>query len=71
MRTVEVFKTNVSEAPAAEQLIALLLSHFPDSRINFDLDDCDKVLRIEGKGLDAGTVMSVVSGKGFECSFLD
>ena len=44
---VEVFKTNVQEADESDKIILKLLEHFPDSQINFDLDDCDKILRFE------------------------
>ena len=48
---IEVFKTNVQEFSEAQKLVALLRKHFPNSKINFDLDDCDKVLRVEGNNL--------------------
>ncbi len=44
---VEVFKTNVEEVSDASKIVTILLQYFPDSTINFDLDDCDKVLRIK------------------------
>lgn len=47
--TIEVFKTNISSDAEAAKLKSLLLQHFPNCRINFDLDDCDKILRIAGK----------------------
>lgn len=46
---IEVFKTNVQKAAQSRLMIKLLKVHFPASQINFDLDDCDKVLRIESK----------------------
>lgn len=71
MRTVEVFKTNVEETTEAKQVIALLLHHFPGSRVTFDLDDRDKVLRIEGTDLTQKKVVMIVSETGFECCTLD
>jgi hypothetical protein len=68
---IEVFKTNVYEFSEAQKVIALLNSHFPGSRINFDLDDCDKVLRVEGNNFITETVMKLVNEKGFVCSVLD
>ena len=50
---VEVFKTNVEEIVQAKKIIELLLEHFPGNRINFDLHDCDKILRVEGKSLES------------------
>jgi hypothetical protein len=68
---VEVFKTNVQETKEADQLIDLLLQHFPGSKINFDLDDCDKILRIEGINFIAGHVMMYVKKHGFHCNLLE
>ncbi len=68
---VEVFKTNVQEFSEAQKLVALLRKHFPDTRINFDLDDCDKVLRVEGNNLRIEKVMHLVMEKGFVCIVLD
>ena len=68
---VEIFKTNVQEATQASTLIALLLQHFPDSTINFDLEDCDKVLRVEGAGLIAEKVVALVEAKGYICGLLE
>jgi hypothetical protein len=68
---VEVFKTNVQEFTQAQKLVTLLRRHFPDSKINFDLDDCDKVLRVEGNNLRIEKVMTLVTEKGFLCSVLD
>ena len=68
---VEVFKTNVQEDVQAKNLVALLLHHFPDSRINFDLDDCDKILRVEGNGYVMEKVIMLVTENGFACKALD
>jgi len=67
----EVFKTNVQEADEATKLIALLLQHFPGCKINFDLHDCDKVLRMEGKNLLTEKVIILVKENGFECNVLE
>jgi hypothetical protein len=71
MQMIEVFKTNVQATEEAVQLIGVLQRHFPGSRINIDLHDCDKVLRVEGTFLEAGKIMHVVQSKGFLCSVLD
>ena len=68
---IEVFKTNVQEFSEAQKLVALLHRHFPNSKINFDLDDCDKVLRVEGNNLRIEKVMTLVKQKGFLCAVLD
>jgi hypothetical protein len=44
---VEVFRTNISTALDAERIRNCILNLYPDYKINFDLEDCDRVLRIE------------------------
>jgi hypothetical protein len=68
---IEVFKTNVSENCQAAKLKALLSEYFPDTRINFDLEDCDKVLRMEGLVFIPLQVKSLVEENGFLCNILD
>jgi len=68
---IEVFKTNIQQVSQAKKMIALLLQHFPGSRVNVDLHDCDKVLRIEGCHFLPATVMMLVKQHGFICSILE
>lgn len=68
---VEVFKTNVQEHEEAQKLVALLREHFPETRINFDLDDCDKILRVEGRNFKVGIVIRLVNENGFHCALLE
>ena len=44
---VEVFKTNVVDEEAAAELLQGLQSLLPLANINFDLQDCDKILRVK------------------------
>lgn len=50
MKIVEVFKTDVPDALIAKDVIDYLLKISPETLINFDLEDCDHVLRIESTG---------------------
>ena len=68
---IEVFKTDVRKLREAKNLVNILVEHFPGSKINFDLDDCDKVLRVEGSNLRIEKVMTLVMEKGFLCAVLD
>ena len=47
MYMVEVFKTNVEEQHHASMLIAQIHKTFTDYIANFDLEDCDRILRIK------------------------
>jgi hypothetical protein len=68
---IEVFQTNVQEFSEAQKIVDLLTTQFPGSKINFDLDDCDKVLRVEGEDFLTGKLMMLVKENGFSCSVLD
>ena len=68
---VEIFKTNVDDHSQAQQIIALLKHHFPAFFINFDLHDCDKILRIKGESIPINEIEDLVSANGFHCSVLN
>lgn len=68
---IEVFTTNVQEPATAKTLVDLLKAHFPESKINFDLDDCDNILRVEGKNFSADGVMLLLKQTGFQCAILE
>ena len=68
---VEVFKTNVPDQRIADTIIAELLALFPHYRINFDLEDCDKILRVAGAGVHPSAVARVLERRGFVCEVLD
>ena len=70
-KKIEVFKTNVYDRQDAERMVAFLSHYFPGSRINFDLHDCDKILRVEGLDFTVEKVQALVKQKGFECCLLD
>jgi len=70
MRKVEVFKTDVSDTSQSKLLLGQLLTMLPKCRINFDLDDCDRVLRIEGENFAAISVILLMNEKGFLCEEL-
>ena len=68
---IEVFKTNIKKDAEAKRLIRLLLQHFPGNKVNIDLHDCDKILRIEGRNFLPAKVMMLVKENGFMCSLLE
>lgn len=70
MKMVEVFKTNVAEAEHAERMVSLLQQHFPGGRITFDLEDCDKILRIENTHIPVENIISLLHENQYECSIL-
>lgn len=70
MITVEVFKTNVGEEVIAARLIRLLQLHYPNSKINFDLEDCDKILRVAEKDLAPEIIIATLNEQGYQCELL-
>ncbi len=68
---VEVFKTDVKWQKQAKALHAVLLRHFPFIQINFDLSDCDRILRIEGNDFCPLKVIELVTSNGHQCLVLD
>lgn len=44
---VEVFKTNVTNSHQARVLVQFIQNRFEGYQVNFDLDDCDHILRVE------------------------
>ena len=67
---VEVFKTNVDETKLAEKLVKQLLDHFPGSQINFDMEDCDKILRVEASTVSSEKIIAILNSHGFSCKVL-
>ena len=43
---VEVFKTNVADPERAKWLVDQIERNFNTCQVNFDLDDCDRILRV-------------------------
>ena len=68
---VEVFKTNVEEQEQAAKLVEVLIHHFPLSRINFDLDDCDRILRVEGDTVSYKEIIELITVNGYQCKILE
>ena len=68
---VEVFKTNVEKKAQSKMLLSILSEAFPSFKINFDLSDCDRVLRVEGDSMEAARIMILVKEYGFHCEILD
>jgi len=67
---IEVFKTNVNDYDEAISLRMKLLDAFPACKINFDLQDCDKILRIEGISINLAMVIDILTTGGYICEVL-
>lgn len=68
---VEVFKTNVTDKEVANKIISDLSITLPQSKINFDLTDCDNILRIESTThIQIENITEKVSRWGYSCEVL-
>jgi hypothetical protein len=47
---IEVFKTNVADYERAKWLVDQIERNFTNCKVNFDLDDCDRILRVVFEG---------------------
>ena len=68
---VEVFKTNIQKKAQSKMLLCILSEAFPLFKINFDLSDCDRVLRVEGDNIEKLRIMIFVKEYGVNCEVLD
>lgn len=72
MKTVEVFKTNITQSSDANNVVESLLQILPECKINFDLHDCDNILRIESlKKLHIAEIKEHLDKIGFRAELLD
>ena len=69
---IEVFKTNVDNAQDAGRLIDFIHQRFVHYSANFDLQDCDNILRIESCNgeVHIPSVISLLSRYGFAAEVL-
>jgi hypothetical protein len=63
---IEVFRTNVNSVEQADMITALLHHTYPSAAITFDLEDCDRILRIAGTHTPQH-VVDTLQLHGFQC----
>jgi hypothetical protein len=68
---IYVFKTSVKSEKDIRQLESYLNQIIPQIKWNFDLEDCDKILRIESKKNISTMVINFLSSKGYHCKELN
>lgn len=69
--TIEVFKTDIQKEADKNYIIPILQNLFPDYKINFDLEDCDKILRVEAVVIDSKKIIECINNLGYICLPLD
>lgn len=68
---IEVFKTDISNNAVAEIIAKHLQTILPEAKINFDVEDCDNILRVEGNSMLVNTVEQQITALGFYCKALE
>ncbi|HEY1009591.1 MAG: hypothetical protein ACO1NS_15200 [Daejeonella sp.] len=70
---IEVFKTNVKGQDEAAWLVNLINSVFESYMVNFDLEDCDRIMRIkcDEAAIDSDSVIALLSYSGFTAEILE
>lgn len=66
-----MFKTSVSKKSESHRIIQELKNIIPEARINFDLKDCDKILRIEATHFEIESIHSILHKHGYKSEILD
>lgn len=64
---VEVFKTDVCDTDKANELLQDLNNLFPGYQMNFDLQDCDHILRIAATEEVFSKAKRLLHQKGHQC----
>ena len=69
---VEVFKTNVIQRDHANWLLDLIHETFDGYTANFDLQDCDHILRVKSneESVDSCTIITLLKNSGFDADVL-
>lgn len=64
---IKVYKTDVANSDMAYLIVQQLLKKYPGFAINFDLMDCDNVLRVEGQSFRMDDIVSFLNKIGYNC----
>jgi hypothetical protein len=67
---IYVFKTSVKNKKSVRQVSVFLDEILQRAKWNFDLADCDRILRIESKTDITAGVINGLNGLGFDCQEL-
>ena len=67
---IYVFKTSIKTKKDTRKLRPHLNVLLQQAKWNVDLDDCDKILRIESMTVTAAAVIKLLRCKGFDCDEL-
>lgn len=71
MSDIKVYKTTVNDQDRAKEILQKIREELPESDPSFDLDDCDKVLRIESrKAVKEMLIEEIINNYGYQLEVL-
>ena len=72
MERIEVFKTNVNDRAHANMIIDYIHKSYSYYRANFDLQDCDRILRVKSSAgqVHSPSLISILNEFGFKAEVL-
>jgi hypothetical protein len=70
---IEIFKTDVNDPRYADILVEHIQRTFRGYEVNFDLQDCDKILRVKCPSgvVDANCLINMLGSFGFHAEVLN
>ena len=74
MKKVEIFKTNITLPKDAKRIVKALAKAGQGNKVNLDLEDCDKVLRIQnskGEDINIQQVVNIVKQADFKIEIME
>ncbi|AWG22875.1 hypothetical protein FFWV33_15755 [Flavobacterium faecale] len=69
---IEIYKTNVLKKKQAKEIAKKIKALFSNYKVNFDLEDCDCILRVDTSGgiLDNNTIIEIFRENNFYIEIL-
>lgn len=68
---IHVFKTSVRTTKDVDKIRPLLDNLSSNLKWNFDLEDCDNILRIETSFISPNTIINLLVDASFDCQELE
>lgn len=69
---IEIFKTNVNSKRQSGRILKMLKRIFPNASFIFDLEDCDKILRVDHiEKTQIASIKNEIINLGFVCEILE
>ncbi len=67
---IEIFKTSINEEAMAYYIQWRLLQSQHINRVSFDLEDCDRIMKVEAEKDCSDDIVNLLNQLGFSCNVL-